>query len=149
MIFHTAFSPPASNDTGIDCSRDEVRTKQEFKDECDINVIMARYMQSGVLPPGVGVAQYGDFSTVEDFQSSMELIKRAEEQFAAQPSKVRDRFNNNAAEFLEFVMDVANKEEAQKLGLLKDEKPAEPAVVAPVAPVAPVVPPTGEPKKAV
>lgn len=140
MKFYTAYDPPP--EVGVDCSVEPDLTKQEFKDECDINVIMARYIRTGVLPPGIGVGMYGDFSDIGSYQEALQIIERASEQFAAQPSGVRDRFNHSPEAFLEFVMNPDNRAEAQKLGLLKDEKPADPVVVA-------GVPQTGEPKKVV
>lgn len=101
-------------------------TKQEFKNECDINRIMAKYKVTGVLPEGMGVGRYGDFTGVEDFQHAQEILIQAETQFAALPSDVRDRFDNSPLRLLEFVADRKNLEEAKKLGLLKDEAVAVP-----------------------
>lgn len=111
------------------------RTKQSFKKECDINVLMARYVRNGVLPQNVGNARYGDFMEAPDFLEGQRLIKDAEAQFMALPAKVRDRFKNDTAKFLEFVADTKNYDEARSLGLLKDEPPpaAPPVVVAPPA----------------
>lgn len=118
----------------IDCSKDAGRTKQSFKDECDINRIMKKYQNTGVLPVGIGVGQYGDFYDVDDYMSAQLVVKRAEAQFAALPSAVRARFSNSPAALLAFVADKANYDEARKLGLLADEvKPiAVPPVVEPV-----------------
>ena len=40
VVHSEAFLP---DDEGIDCSVEESMTQQEFRDECDINVIMRRY----------------------------------------------------------------------------------------------------------
>lgn len=108
-------------------------TKQEFKNDCDINRIMAKYKVTGVLPVGMGIGRYGDFSGVEDFQQAQEIIIQAETQFAALPSAVRDRFDNSPLKLLEFIADKSNLAEAKKLGLLKEEavSPVEPKVVVP------------------
>ena len=37
------------DDTGLDFTGDDGKTKQEFRDECDINVLMERYEKSGVI----------------------------------------------------------------------------------------------------
>ncbi|AXH73641.1 MAG: internal scaffolding protein [Microviridae sp.] len=120
---------------GIDCSQDEVRTKQSFKDECDINVLMRRYEVSGVLPVGVGVGTYGDYSEAPDFMEAQNVIVRANAQFASLSARVRDRFGNDPAKFLEFVAEESNYDEAVKLGLLKDE--AKPRSVVPPVEVPP------------
>lgn len=95
--------------------------KQSFKEECDINVIMRRYVSSGQLPPGVGVGSYGDFSGPSDLLEARVLLQRAEAQFASLPARVRERFKNDPGAFLAFVQDKANEEEARELGLLADE----------------------------
>lgn len=113
-------------------------TKQSFKDECDINVIMRRYERTGVLPTPVGVApQYADCSAV-DFQEAMLQVADAKSLFNQLPARVRERFSNDPARMLEFCEDARNAEEARKLGLLKPEEvPATPIPVSVVgAPVA-------------
>lgn len=95
------------------------RTKQSFKDECDINQIMARYQTTGVLDfVAKHQAQYGDCTGIE-FQQGLDIIRQAREMFADLPSKLRARFSNDPGEFLDFVQDPANLEEAAQLGLLK------------------------------
>ncbi|AXH75125.1 MAG: internal scaffolding protein [Microviridae sp.] len=116
----------------IDCSADAGRTKQSFKDECDINVLMRRYEVSGVLPQDVSTSTYGDFSDAPSFMEAQNVLARANAQFASLPARVRDRFGNDPAVFLEFIAEDANYDEALKLGLLKSEaKPR--AVVSPPA----------------
>lgn len=102
-------------------NRSPSRTKQSFKDECDINKIMRRYVVHGVLPQGVGVAKYGDFSEAGTYLEAQNIIIKARAQFSSLPSKVRERFRNDPAEFLKFVQDKGNAEEAQQLGLLREE----------------------------
>lgn len=97
-------------------------TQQHFKDECDVNRIMQRYEETGNWGEQTNVRpQFGDFSTEFDFRQAQETVIAAAEAFAALPSRVRKRFNNDPAELLEFVMDEKNREEAVFLGLI--EKP--------------------------
>lgn len=95
------------------------RTKQAMKQECDINFIVDRYRRTGVLQhvkesPG----SYGDFEAME-YQEALNTVMKAQSDFNALPSAVRNRFANEPALFLEFIRDPANIEEAQKLGLLR------------------------------
>lgn len=114
------------------------RTRPEFKAECDINRIMGRYLRNGTLPVGVGVGQYGDFSTVTDFQEAQFILERANAQFKSLPAKVRDEFENDPGKFLTFVSDPKNLEKAKELGLLKAvEGPQKVEVVNMPAPPAP------------
>lgn len=93
--------------------------KQSFKDECDINVIMGRYIRTGVLPETVQrlEAQFADVSEV-DFQSAMELVAGAQSMFNELPSNIRNRFQNDPAQFLAFTSDEKNRPELAEMGLL-------------------------------
>lgn len=100
-------------------------TRQEFKDECDINNIMKRYLRTGVINHlNRHEGRYGDFPAA-DFQSALELVHEGRALFDELPAKVRARFDNNPGSFLAFVQDEGNREEATMLGLL--EAPTEPA----------------------
>lgn len=126
------------------------RTLQAFKDECDINKIMSRYNQTGVIDH-INRAQprFGDLQA-PDFQDAMNLVIDAEQRFAALPSDVRDRFGNDPARLLSFVADQANAAEAARLGLI--DAPAAPVPpmlgTPPAAPAAAVAPPGGIPTPA-
>jgi len=114
------------------------RTKQAFKDECDINKIMARFVRTRTLDWVSDVApRYGDLIGW-DYQEALNQVARGKEMFKALPAKVRSRFHNDPAELLDFLADEDNRDEARKLGLLK--KPQE-AAAQPVA-TPPATPPT-------
>jgi len=98
------------------------RTKQAFKDECDINTILKRFLRTGVLDfTNKREAQYGDTTGLE-FNQAMQTVAQAKSLFADLPAGLRARFKNDPAEFLDFVQDDRNMEEARKLGLLKPAK---------------------------
>lgn len=108
------------------------RTKQAFKDECDINLIMKRFkkvMGSDYLERynGYVSGQFGDFSNVGDYRSALDQVKRAEEVFMALPAIVRKRFGNDAAEFLDFCNDPANVDEMVSMGLATKRAPTQDA----------------------
>lgn len=94
------------------------QTKQEFKEECDINEIIRRWTKTGQLPPPRGIPQYGDFSNVTDYTAAMRSIESADEAFSELPAYMRSRFNNNAGELLDFLADSDNTAEAIELGLI-------------------------------
>lgn len=95
-------------------------TKQEFKDECDINTILARYNRTGELPlVNQALPQYLDV-TGHDFQEHMNIVRGAQDMFNGLPSELRNRFNNDPAQFLDFTANVENREEMAKLGLLSE-----------------------------
>lgn len=76
--------------------------KPEFKNDCDINLLMARYRRTGILPESyrLAAARYGDFSQIPDFQTMNDKLNAARDLFAALPAKVRKEFDNDPAEFL-------------------------------------------------
>lgn len=96
-------------------------TQQHFASECDVNNIMARYGASRILQHfGQYKGNYGDFTDVQDYQTSMNQIVQAQDMFMSLPSKIRNRFGNDPSQFLDFVSDPLNKDEMRSLGLLKD-----------------------------
>ena len=98
------------------------RTKQSFKDEADINLIMERYARTGILEfQQRRQAQYGDF-TGYDYQAAKDLVAKGYSMFYELPAIVRDRFKNDPAAFLDFVANDSNRAEAEKLGLLKPQE---------------------------
>jgi len=107
----------ASDASGFDFGG-ESRTQQQFREECDINTIVRRFGITGQVPVSVAVPLNGDFVNALDFRQSLDVIVRAREAFDQMPSNVRSRFHNDAAEFLDFVSDESNRDEARKLGLL-------------------------------
>jgi len=96
---------------------DPSMTQQQYKDECDINHIMSRYMQTGELPrTKLGV--YGDFSDMPDYQTALNTVLQAQDAFASLPAQIRQRFGNDPGALLEFLHDPSNKGEAIELGLV-------------------------------
>lgn len=114
-------------------------TLQQFRDECDINNLVERYNRTGTFYNALDCAgrlarmpQFGDFSDLGDFREQQQKILDIYDHFQTLPSKIRERFNNNPAFFVEFVGDEKNIEECVKLGLLERPKKVDP--VAPVDP---------------
>lgn len=67
--------------------------------------------------------QYGECPSPIDYQDALEIIARGEEAFEQLPPHVRVKFSN-PVEFLRWLEDPANYDEADKLGLLDSEKVA-------------------------
>ena len=85
------------------------RTKQAFKDQCDINKILKKAQKVGSLSHlEKHGAYYADVSDVDDLLTAHARIDRAGEVFAELPSEVRKEFNNNWADFFRYVNDPAN-----------------------------------------
>lgn len=97
-------------------------TQQHFKDEADINFIMKRYEKTGTLVDPLVVPsrmpKFGDFSDVASFHQAQTLLSESYALFDELPASIRKRFSNDPAEFLAFMNDANNYEEALKLGLV-------------------------------
>lgn len=127
MHFHTQFNitDPLkhSNESGLAC-KDKTLAQQQFKDECDINVLFGRYLETGEIPQVISGLNYGNFEGVFDFQSAMNAVRTAEGLFSQLPARIKNRFDNDPQKLLEFLADPENREEAQFLKLIN--KPQEP-----------------------
>lgn len=98
-------------------------TRQEFKDECDLGLIIQKFSSN---PEGLEAflsarnfvqGRYEDVSAVVDYQTALAQVKQADEAFMRLPAQVRTRFDNDPAKFLDFVDDPKNLDELRKLGL--------------------------------
>lgn len=122
----------ASLESGLVCD-DISLAQQQFLEESDINTIVDRYGLNGEMPVSPVLPQYGDFTEVGDFQTAMNAVVAAQEQFMTLPAKVRARFSNDPQQLLEFLSSDSNRSEALALGLL-----VPPPLDAPLEPPKPV-----------
>lgn len=98
------------------------RTSQEFAAESDINTIMARYHKTGVLPVFADKQPfYVDATDMPSFQDMQNTIISAREAFLALPAKVREKFGNDPARYVEFALDEKNIDEMRELDMLSPE----------------------------
>ena len=94
------------------------RTKQEFREECDINVLMKRYERTGVPPSArIGNPTYVDAADLPSYMEALQLVRDAHENFEALPARVRAEFQNDPQAFVQFASDPANKEKLREWGL--------------------------------
>jgi len=115
----------------LDCSVTPSLTKQSFKDECDINNILKKYRNTGLITHVQTARQgYGDFSSITDYQSAMNAVLAAQEAFLELPAEIRERFGNDPMTFVQFIDNPANVNAAVELGL----KPKSDAVQTPAGP---------------
>lgn len=94
------YAEEISDLTGLDTGS-ETLVQQHFREETDINVIMARFGATGAMPSGVDGGVYGDFSGIEDFDSALAAVERARAGFMALPAEVRERFDNDPGKLIE------------------------------------------------
>jgi len=97
-------------------------TKQSFREECNINSIMARYEKTGLINHVAGREPiFGDFSEIPDYQTALDIVYTAEDQFLQLPAQLRKFFNNDPSFMLAYMQDPKNKAMCQKLGLLPQD----------------------------
>jgi hypothetical protein len=98
-------------------------TQQQFKDEADINYIIAMYNSSGVMPSFHGDGQpsepiFADFAELPDSAQEMyNQMLQAKANFDNLPLDIRKRFNYDPGAFLEFVDNPNNVDELVAMGL--------------------------------
>lgn len=118
-------------------------TKQSFVAECDINNILKQFKPADImrrLQANAGRGTYADLPDNIDFHASMNIVLQGEAAFDSLPSKLRNRFGNDPAQFLEFMADPENTAEAIKMGLATSrpvEAPKEPQAPSPAPQPAP------------
>lgn len=99
-------------------NREDSVVQQQFKEDCDINIIVRNFKRSGTLDHiNHTRARYGDFTKGADYAEAHQAIQDADSAFGRLSAKIRTRFANDPALLLDFVADEANDEEGRELGL--------------------------------
>lgn len=140
--FHSAqaendFHKSNGSDTTV-FNREPSLTRQEFKDECDINTLMQKYDAHVIGGPGNLQARepmYFDFADMpQDLLGYLNFIKDAEAQFMSLPAIVRKEFDNSAVDFVAYASDPGNLDQMREWGLAPPAKPQEEPAPSPAAP---------------
>lgn len=106
---------------GIEFDPAEKRTKENMKDECDINRIMAKFQKTGLLTHVSNHApKYGNAMSVEEYENAKFVVAMTNSMYEELPSSIRKDFNG-PEEFLEFVSDPENNDQMREMGLVPDE----------------------------
>lgn len=121
----------------------EERTKQEFKDDSNPNVIWQKFNRTGDLSLlARSQGYYADVSeTPSDYLSALNTVTAADKAFNNLPAAVRSKFQNNPADIEAWLRNPANKKEAIEMGLI----PAPPQPQGPPRPVSEIPTPTPQP----
>lgn len=136
MKIYSRFDRPQV--VGLTCE-DESLTQQQFKDECDIDCILRRYDQTGVLVDPLSerrLAQFGDFSNLPSFSEYQNRLAEVSEYFMSLPPEIRSNFANDLGTFIDTIGNPDNESKLVELGILVKDS-AEPSE-SPVTPSDPV-----------
>lgn len=106
---------------------DKQITKQSFKNQADINKIVAKFVKQGQTPPLPSDLTFG-FAPPYTFHEAVELVRNADSYFMELPAQARNRFQNDPGAFLAFIDDPANRDDLYAMGILEKavEAPGEP-----------------------
>lgn len=118
----------AKTDSPNDDRWDLEHTKQEMKNETDLNMVLPRfgYTPNKMLSGGnfdiKRVQAVTDFTGMPTFREIADNIHNAKEAFAELPASIRKRFNNDPGELWAAANDPTQHEELVRLGILKKEE---------------------------
>jgi phage internal scaffolding protein len=98
----------------------ESLTQQSHAQAADVRNIIKQYDRTGLIANVTkGIAQYGDYSEINEYSEALNMVRNANQNFETLPSHIREQFNNNAGLFFEFATNPKNSEEMIKMGLKK------------------------------
>ena len=96
----------------------ESLTQQHFAKDADVRNIIKQYDRTGLIANVArGVAQYGDYSEVNEYRESLDMVNRANDNFMQLPAEIRQMFGNDAGTFFEFATNPENEKKMIELGL--------------------------------
>lgn len=124
---YSRFNPPLVS--GLTCTKPSL-TSQEFKEECNINVLLKKYaVQAKLLGmplsdviPQPSAENFGDFTNVEEFLNSMNRVSQVKGMFDALPSDIRQACGNDPANFLRMCQDEKNFKAFADRGIFNKEE---------------------------
>lgn len=93
------------------------KTKQAFKDQCDVNKILARAQVKGGLShvQKYPHAVYGEFDGEMDLLTAYDRIDKANTIFNELPAEVRSEFRNDAMSFVKWAGQQTPEELVEKI----------------------------------
>lgn len=139
-FFKTPFNHDRDNEslsTALEC-KDPSRTKQEFAKDADINVILAKFLQTGQIEGRPGAPTFGDAEETFDLQTAMVTSYEVEQAWEALPAKVRNTLRDpkTFADYITHCMQTGDLQPLRDLGLA-NPAPPEPAITPGGAPATP------------
>ncbi|QCQ84987.1 internal scaffolding protein [Blackfly microvirus SF02] len=135
------FKTPFNHNTNVESDRVSLKCEdkslaiQSAKDECDINVILERFMKSGQPPPFALPEHFGDYSQVHNQFEARSKIAEANAIFYKLDADTRTEFQNDPARWEETVLAALARGDAERLQAIGIDIQAAP------------VPPVPEPPK--
>lgn len=99
-------------------------TEQAHKEQCEINNILKRYQQTGVLDhTNQHAGTYNDYVDAPGYQDAQNMIAAANSLFESLPSQIRLDMGNDPAKFVDFMQNADNREAMEAYGLSTEHLP--------------------------
>lgn len=98
----------------LDCP-EPGRTKQSFKDECDINKIMGRYRKTGTIPQTMRPKRYGE-QKITGFTEMQNHIASVKTLYQELPQDIQDQFEDQN-DFIDALSDPLREDELVDAGV--------------------------------
>lgn len=115
-----------SKETALVCN-DVSLTQQNFKDDCDINIMIRKY---GVLP--VSEVNWNEFDATvipTDYHQLQNMLKDADEAFLSLPGEIRASVDNDPVKFLAMVDAQRAAAKQEKVSVKADKVSVDPTPV--------------------
>lgn len=124
MELRNSFDNTVSKKDVVFTDKSQSKTQQQFKKQCDINVIMKRHLVGGESPE-INPQVFADVSDIPDLQTMKNKIIDVMDQFVVLPVDVRKRYNHSPEEFLMALQNPKEKEFLTEHGIFVKPQPAE------------------------
>lgn len=89
------------------------KTKQSFRDECDITRIVNRFHQTGQLPPSRKQPIFADVSAMGDYRDMIHRQRLGRALFSELSAEERAAFSNDPAQYLLWIEENASRFEGE------------------------------------
>lgn len=119
LPFNSSYGPRERVRLDASAETHGTNVKQSFRDEVDVNNVVARFQATGVLPEGSPGREplYLDVAEFPSYQEAMVRVREVESFFAGLPAEQREAFDNDPQAFADWATDPANYEAARSLGV--------------------------------
>ena len=106
-----------------------IRVEQSHKDEVNINNIVKRHGLDLIAKTAALQQFQFDDNPNNDFQETMNAILKAQDSFSSVPSDIRKQFDNNPAQFMDFIHNPENQQQLIDWGLASAPETPQPVEV--------------------
>lgn len=103
------------------------RVDRSFAADADINVIVSRFLKTGVLPSLAVPPQFGDMTLIPRGTDALMAVRNAQQSFERLPLELQKELGHNIANFEPWLVDPKNRERAIQYGFLKPSEVSKPA----------------------